>query len=165
MSRNAKYNGDPGNVGPDYDMDGVMDSVAGTRLSRIGRSTTPDQRPSRVARDAASRAFRDVRSRARVQACAARVSDPDPNGSRYECFDGHCLYDLIADPCEYRNVAAQNPSPLATATAALARYRNQLVPQHRPGVDPDANPDRYGGYWDTWLENTAAGRSDHGHRP
>lgn len=81
---------------------------------------------------------------------------------RYECFDGYCLFDVHSDPCEYRNVARQNEQVLNMTVALLLQYRREIVRHVYPDVDPNADPTRTDGYWDTWLERGASGPSSRG---
>lgn len=150
MVFNLKYGGDPGNEGPEYNMSGVVASAVGSRLSEINclagdgcinSSTAPDM-------------FYVVRSQAKVdgQTCPERVSNPKPD-QRYECFDGYCLFDTLQDPCEYRNVAEQNPQTLEVTIQMLERFKREMTKQPpTPITDPDADPLRFAGYWDNWLE-------------
>lgn len=138
-----KYGGEPRRAGPPpdhYDVRAVADSLAGVRLLPRGA--------------ALHQLFLDVRGRATVdgpRSCAGRVASAEPD-QPYECFDGHCLFDVRADPCEYRNAASRRPDVVDAAVDLLRRYRDEMVPQNRPDVDPASDPGRHGGYWDTWKD-------------
>lgn len=100
--------------------------------------------------------FYEIRSQARIDVeklCPERISNANPDYG-YECFNGYCLFDIQSDPCEYRNLARENIQILNTMINMLDRYKNVLVKQNRSGIDPDANPSRFNGYWETWLDET-----------
>ncbi|XP_025194249.1 arylsulfatase B-like isoform X2 [Melanaphis sacchari] len=147
---NFKYSGDPGNIGPEYNMSGVIASTVGLRLSKINCLTGDGCMNTLTARDV----FYVARSRAKVdgQTCPERVSDPDPD-QRYECFDEYCLFDIVQDPCEYRNVAEQNPQMLNQTIDMLRQFKRVMIMQApKPITDPNADPRRFSGYWESWLE-------------
>lgn len=97
--------------------------------------------------------FYNIRSRAKIDdKCAERINSADPN-ERYECFDDYCLFDLHQDPCEYRNVGKQNERVLNMTLDMLVQFKKELVLGNRPRVDPNADPKKFNGYWDTWLEH------------
>lgn len=140
-----KYGGEPERVAPPqdrYDVRAVADSLAGARLLPRGSAAAASLH----------QLFLDVRALATVdgpRSCAGRVASAEPD-QPYECFDGHCLFDVSADPCEYQNAASRRPDVVGAAVDLLRRYRDETVPQHRPDVDPASDPGRHGGYWDTW---------------
>lgn len=154
-SRFLPYSGEPGRdpAAPERgDPADAARSPAGSCLSRANCAASADDCADATA---AARLFRGLRARADVVAgCADRVASTSPNAD-YECFDGHCLFDVRQDPCEYRNVAGRHPEELAAAVGHLERFRGELVPQRRPAIDPDADPARFGGYWDTWMDRDA----------
>jgi len=150
MVFNLKYAGDPGDTGPKYNMSGVVSSVVGKRLSEINCLTQDGCINSSTARDV----FYVARSLAKVdgQTCLERVANPNPD-QQYECFDGYCLFDILQDPCEYRNVAKQNPQTLNATIHMLERFKKEMTMQvPDPIIDPDADPRRFAGYWEPWLE-------------
>jgi len=96
--------------------------------------------------------FNVARSMAKVdgKTCPERVSNPD---QQYECFDGYCLFDILQDPCEYRNLAKQNPQTLEVTIHMLERFKREITKQATNLIiDPDADPRRFSGYWEPWLE-------------
>lgn len=150
MVFNLKYAGDPGNAGPKYNMSGVVASVISKRLSEINCLTQDGCMNASTARDV----FYVARSLAKVdgQTCPERVSNPNPD-QQYECFDGYCLFDILQDPCEYRNVAKQNPQTLDATIHMLEQFKNEMTMQSPdPLIDPEADPRRFAGYWEPWLE-------------
>ncbi|XP_055333769.1 arylsulfatase B-like isoform X2 [Paramacrobiotus metropolitanus] len=65
---------------------------------------------------------------------------------------GPCLFDLDEDPCEYRNIAAEQPAVLQRMMKRLAEYNETVVrPRNRP-MDQQARPRFHGGVWTTWRE-------------
>lgn len=131
-------------------MSGVMASVVGSRLLEINCLTTGS---GCMNASSAREVFFNVRSRAKVDGwtCPERVSHPDPN-RWYECFDKYCLFDTIKDPCEFRNVAKQNPQILDATIDMLKQFKREMMSPDVPKKDPDADPRRFDGYWEPWLE-------------
>jgi len=152
MVFNLKYGGDPGNAGPEYNMLNVVASAVGTRLSEINCLTRDGCMNASTSKDL----FFVTRSLAKVdsQTCSERVSNPNPD-QRYECFDGYCLFDTLKDPCEYQNVAEQNPQMLNTTIHILEQFKREMIMQApKPITDPNADPRRFSGYWEHWLERS-----------
>ncbi|VVC28693.1 Alkaline-phosphatase-like, core domain,Alkaline phosphatase-like, alpha/beta/alpha,Sulfatase, N- [Cinara cedri] len=143
-----KYSGDTGNNGPDYNMSNVVESVAGSHLSKLNCILSKeDCMNTSTSYDL----FYKLRSRANiVNQCSERISNPDPN-EHYECFDDYCLFDIRRDPCEYRNVVKQNQEALNMTVFMLEQFENELVNQTLLTVDPNADPRYFGGYWETWM--------------
>lgn len=145
-----RYNGDPGDRGPRYNMSNVVDSLAGSRLSKINCLYSEDDCADA---NTAHKLFYGVRSRATITSkCSERISHQDPNAEHYECFDGYCLFDVVQDPCEYRNVGKQNEDILKTTIIMLNRFKKELIEQNPPAIDSNADPRNFDGYWETWLE-------------
>lgn len=157
-----RYSGDPGNQGPVYNMPNVVDSLAGSRLSKINcLLSKEDCMDTLTAYDL----FYNVRSRATTdkKICPERVSSPDPNASDYECFDSHCLFDMRQDPCEFKNVAKQNQQAYNMTMDMLEQFKSEMIMQDYPKADPDSDPRHFGGYWDTWMEPSASSESSRAH--
>jgi len=50
-------------------------------------------------------------------------------------------------------VAKQNPQTLAQTIGMLEQFKNEMTMQApKPITDPDADPRRFTGYWEPWLE-------------
>ncbi|KAM7305582.1 arylsulfatase B [Ixodes scapularis] len=61
-----------------------------------------------------------------------------------------CLFDLSKDPCEYNDVAGQNPEVVEQLLEKLARYEATAVkPENLPG-DPRSNPSLHNNVWVSW---------------
>lgn len=159
ISYYLKYSGEPGNVGPDYNMTAVAESLAGSRLSKINCLVSKaDCMDTLTTYDL----FYNVRSQAKVDGkCSERISDPDPN-ARFECFDSPCLFDIQRDPCEYHNIASRNPEVLNITVDMLGQFKNEMTMQNYPQTDPEADPRFFDGYWDTWLEKSGGSISFNG---
>lgn len=131
-------------------MTSVVHSPAGQHISRINCLVSKEDCMDAITTD---NLFRNLRSQAKTK-CPRRVSNPDPNNANYECFDDYCLFDILQDPCEYQNVAAQNQQVLNMTVEVLGQYRREMVKQYYPKVDLNSNPQYFGGYWDTWMEKS-----------
>ncbi|XP_025421961.1 arylsulfatase B-like isoform X2 [Sipha flava] len=145
-----RYSGDPGNKGPDYNMSNVVNSLAGSHLSKINCMVSKkDCTDAMTTRNL----FYNVRSQATIiNKCTERISHLNPKDEHYECFDGYCLFNVYQDPCEYRNVGIQHEDILNTTIYMLDRFRKELVKQSSPSIDLNSDPHNYDGYWETWLE-------------
>lgn len=148
-----KYSGDPGDKGPDYEMSAVVESHAGSCLSKINCLVSKEDCMNTLT---TYDVFYSVRSQAKIDnKCFERIADPDPN-KNYECFDDYCLFDIQHDPCEYRNVAKQNQQILNITIDMLEQFKMELIKQYYPDTDPNGNPNNFDGYWDTWMERNAS---------
>lgn len=149
LSFALSYYGEPGDIGPDYNMSDVVESSAGSFLSKINCLVSEEDC---MDTSTVSDLFYSVRSKAKIdRQCVERISDPRPNAN-YECFDGHCLFDIQNDPCEYRNVRKGNQEILDEMINILERFKKNMTKQNRHDCDPDADPVRFDGYWDNWME-------------
>lgn len=148
-----RYSGIPGDKGPDYEMPAVVESLAGSCLSKINCVVSKEDCMDTLT---TYDVFYNVRSQAKNNyKCFERISDSDPN-KHYECFDDYCLFDVQNDPCEYRNVAKQNQQILNITIDMLEQFKTELIKQYYPKVDPNGNPSYFDGYWDTWMEHSAS---------
>jgi len=58
-----------------------------------------------------------------------------PNSTAFDCGAG-CLFELVDDPLEQRDVAAQNPAVVAQLTARLAAWQAGVFDPDRGAEDP-----------------------------
>lgn len=142
-----RYSGDPGDTGPDYNMDGVMASSVGSRLSKINCKITKEECMDFVT---SSQLFYNIRSQSRVHdRCSERIQNPSEH---YECFDNYCLFDIENDPCEYTNVAKKHPQLLSMFLDMMSQFRTETIKQKRPDIDSKSDPKNFNGYWETWVD-------------
>lgn len=62
-------------------------------------------------------------------------------------LENPCLFNVIEDPCEQYNVAAQFPNILSDLLLTLDRYNKTAVPPANLPLDPRADPKYYGNIW------------------
>jgi len=138
-------------MGPEYNMNDVAESLAGSRLSKINCLVSKaDCMDTLTTYDL----FYNIRSQAKIDSkCIERIADPDPNG-RYQCFDSPCLFDIQQDPCEYQNIASRHPEAFNMTIDLLVQFKKELTMQNYPAIDPAADPRFFDGYWDTWMEKS-----------
>lgn len=80
-----------------------------------------------------------------------------PNSTYYSrnvfttCNVTECLFDIINDPCETRNVAEQYYRIAKDLDVFLETYGQQLVRQVRLPVDWSADPRRSNNTWEPWI--------------
>ena len=60
------------------------------------------------------------------------------------------LFDLEKDPFEREDVSASNPAVVNLLLERLAYYNSTALPPHYPPEDPQAAPDKHGGWWVPW---------------
>ncbi|XP_015608392.1 arylsulfatase B [Cephus cinctus] len=68
------------------------------------------------------------------------------------CNQTECLFDIIHDPCETKNIAQQYPMRVTDLDQFLAKHSNSLMKQLRLPVDQMADPRRKNGTWQPWLK-------------
>ena len=74
---------------------------------------------------------------------------PHCGGGRYK----PCLFNLKADPCEYRDVSEKFPIIYKIMLARLEVYRENMVKSRRSTYrDPRANPKKHNGVWLPWKQ-------------
>merc|ERR1712146_219193 len=71
------------------------------------------------------------------------------NASAYEA-GGIFLFDVVNDPFEHHNVAAQNPDVVADLLARLRVYNDTQIPQANSPMDAQSNPSKFGDVWTPW---------------
>lgn len=69
------------------------------------------------------------------------------------CDVDSCLFDLLDDPCETKNLIDVYPE-VAEELKAIIREKHlpHLVPQQKVYVDPKADPKYCNGAWFTWMD-------------
>ncbi|KRT85455.1 hypothetical protein AMK59_2579, partial [Oryctes borbonicus] len=63
-----------------------------------------------------------------------------------------CLFDVWDDPCETKNIAAEEPLIVRNLSARVEEFWKVLVPQQNKSPDPSSDPANFGGVWTTWLD-------------
>lgn len=155
-----KYSGEPGNRGPDYNMTDVVESLAGSRLSKMNCLVSKEDCMDTLT---TYDVFYNVRSRAKIDSkCTERISHTNPD-ENYECFDDYCLFDLQQDPCEFRNVAKQNQHTFNMTIGILEQFKKELIKQNDTILNFKADPRYFDGYWETWMDSSGSDSSQ-GHR-
>lgn len=66
-----------------------------------------------------------------------------------------CLFNIPADPCEYHNIADQNPNLVQMLLQKIEDYRKTSVEPRNKPADPNANPKYFGGVWSCWMDKQA----------
>ena len=79
--------------------------------------------------------------------------DKPVQGGRFDCGVG-CLFDVLRDPTEHHDLAAEQPEQLATMLELLAEANKTLFAPDRGAGDPQAcvQARKYGGYYGPWLQ-------------
>ena len=61
-----------------------------------------------------------------------------------------CLYDVVQDPCEYRNIAEEYPDIVDFLLAKLALFNATALPSNNLPPDPRAKAAANGGLCQPW---------------
>ena len=93
----------------------------------------------------------DVKPRPFVIDCGSRPTDFYTNCDYRRQY---CLFNVTADPCEYRNLAHQYPDVVTELLSLIQGYNRTAVPIRNKGVDWKANPKYFGGIWSPWVNAT-----------
>ncbi|XP_050430789.1 arylsulfatase B-like [Adelges cooleyi] len=122
-----------------YDVMGVVESVTARALSRVSDALfLPKPEPTDMLA---------LRYEATVRcgpSAGPRAPSPCPQGEA-------CLFDLLNDPCETRNVVRKYLTVGIDLYEKLKEYRRQLVPQTNVPYDVAANPARFNNTWVSWV--------------
>ncbi|XP_075743510.1 arylsulfatase B isoform X2 [Rhipicephalus microplus] len=83
--------------------------------------------------------------------CGNRNSSKVPCDSRV----APCLYNVNIDPCEYYNIANENPEIVLKLQARISAYKKgALKPSNLPN-DPSSFPHNHDGAWVSWKDGSA----------
>lgn len=77
-----------------------------------------------------------------------------PNDNEYSCnpLEAPCLFNIVQDPCELRNLAKEEPDTFIFMQE-MARYFQEIsVPPKNKAVDECANPKYYNNTWTYWHD-------------
>lgn len=104
----------------------------------------------------------EIRKKAKVT-CNGH-SPPHENSSEYcDPIKSPCLFDIIDDPCETTNLAAQLPQMMAEIEEKVEYYGKIAKPIRNKPHDERANPAHFGGIWTWWFDeleiSTNSGRT------
>ncbi|XP_012275486.1 arylsulfatase B [Orussus abietinus] len=67
------------------------------------------------------------------------------------CNETECLFDIVNDPCEIRNIAKEYPRMVTQLDLFLEKYGNVLMKQAKLPIDWMANPRGKNNTWEPWL--------------
>lgn len=85
----------------------------------------------------------------------------DSNDNKYECnpMRNPCLFNIISDPCERKNLANLRPNTLKMMENNLDKFRKVAVPPRNKASDPNSNPKYFNNTWTWWYDEL--GMEDH----
>ncbi|CAG5130887.1 unnamed protein product [Candidula unifasciata] len=96
-----------------------------------------------------------------MQSKSGRISEspvivqcgPKPANASTNCNStvSPCLYHIPSDPCEYNNIAQQNPDVVTRILSRLQYYTSTMVPPGNQPFDDRGNPKYHQGAWMPWL--------------
>lgn len=71
-----------------------------------------------------------------------------------------CLFDIIADPCERRNLAALRPKVVKMMAEAVERFRQSASPPRNRPSDRRSNPANFNNTWTWWYDELGLNESE-----
>nr|XP_024216965.1 arylsulfatase B-like [Halyomorpha halys] len=86
---------------------------------------------------------------------SASLNSPCPNETSAmaeDCHTDYCLFDILNDPTECYNLAANNSQIVADLKAIIDSYRPSLLPVSPKYFDSRANPKNWNDYWSPWIK-------------
>uniref|UniRef100_A0A1B6EYZ5 Sulfatase N-terminal domain-containing protein n=1 Tax=Cuerna arida TaxID=1464854 RepID=A0A1B6EYZ5_9HEMI len=155
---NGKYDGHYGKLSGKvaYDLEVIRNSTAGRAIQ-----DTSSPLPS-------SQIISDLRAQATVT-CTSSVDETPhviqvretnsieqefkssrKDSSECQPHIAPCLFNIVEDPCEYHNLAAEQPDLVNDLVELLKSYHP--VPINNKGVDPRSFPSHWNNTWTTWMD-------------
>lgn len=118
----------PGTIDPYNEVD-VENSVAGLIL---GKPKVP---------------YQEVLQGARINQSCPDVSAAEAT----DCSSKYCLYDILADELECRDLSSHYPLIVSELESKLSSFKRVMLPGRLNVPDPKADPKYWGDYWSPWL--------------
>lgn len=90
----------------------------------------------------------------KIRASSIVSCDVESNEVYEECSPLHapCLFDIIADPCERRNLAATRSEVVTMLEDAVNRFRQSASPPRNRPSDRRSNPANFNNTWTWWYD-------------
>ena len=77
---------------------------------------------------------------------------PVPKNATQDCLRP-CLFDIIEDPCEYKDLSQVLPEVLTSLLSQLDKHSDSMVkPRNKFLPDFRADPKLHGGSWEPWIK-------------
>src|SRR5690606_27328931 len=67
--------------------------------------------------------------------------------------DKPCLFDIDRDPCERTNLAGSHPDQVKKLLQIYEQYNRQYSKPANQPRDPEADPQKHGGWWVPWKDH------------
>lgn len=71
-----------------------------------------------------------------------------------------CLFDIVADPCERRNLAAKRSGVVTLMEDAVDRFRRTALPPRNRPSDRRSNPAYFNNTWTWWYDELGLNDSE-----
>lgn len=86
---------------------------------------------------------------------------PIPTDKQFQCLplESPCLFNIIDDPCERRNIALLRPVTLGMMEKEINKLRLKAQPVRNKAADERSNPAFFDNTWTWWYDEL--GISDH----
>lgn len=66
---------------------------------------------------------------------------------------GFCLFDLLEDPCETKDISGEKSEVFEEMKGKLLEFWEQVVPHKIGAPEEKADPKNYNNTWVTWRDN------------
>ena len=85
---------------------------------------------------------------------SATVNCNNLNNINIQCIPlkDPCLFNIIDDPCEMKNLAKIFPLKLLEMQKHLEQYILETIPTRRHSADPNSDPANFNGSWNWWIK-------------
>ncbi|CAH1403410.1 unnamed protein product [Nezara viridula] len=93
--------------------------------------------------------YAEVRKRSALK----RRCDTTEEALKVDCHSKYCLYDILEDPSECKDLASSHPDIVKLLSGRLKDYRKVMVPTANFSYDPRADPKNWDDYWSPWMED------------
>jgi len=132
---------------PEFDVKSVLRSKAGVAIAgTVARLQSRKNNKVSWLRPLTASAVTRLRRQATVS-----CGDVAP----VECrpHEAACLFDVVRDPCERRNLAAEKADTVDALQRLLAMFRSTMVPPRNVPADPMADPALWNRTWSNWRDD------------
>ncbi|CAH1403408.1 unnamed protein product [Nezara viridula] len=89
----------------------------------------------------------------RKRSTPKRRCDTTEEALKVDCHSKYCLYDILEDPSECKDLASSHPDIVKLLSGRLEDYRKVMVPTDNCSYDPRADPKNWDDYWSPWMED------------
>lgn len=131
----------------------ILSSNVGKALSKYSKMKRIQHQNDEVSdfRTITAEEISEIRSKAQVTCNEHKI--PDSNSiNACNPQETMCLFDILNDPCETTNVAAEFPEIVSKLKEKLDYYGSVAKPPRNQPLDTRSDPANFGGIWTWWYD-------------